>query len=431
MPSQNNRKNWHLASICLAVIILGILFYTLTANFTHILDFIHTVNHVLRPIYYGVVLAFLLSPMHKYFYQKLNEKLPVINPQRRDSLSNGISIFISLFLAFCFAYLLLAMVLPELYQSIEGLVQSIPQDFTVQAPLWLEEFFRAHPATYAKVEPYYEGILMGMNEWIQTDIAPSLNSVEGILSMVESLLLPNLSTMVSSISQFIAAIISLLLDIIVAIIVSIYLLTRKKTFGAQSKKVLYAVFPVAWGDLILGETRNAYRILSGFINGKLIDSLIIALICLIGANMLKLPYTPLIATVIGVTNIIPFFGPFIGAIPCCILIFFVSPIKCLYFIGFIIALQQFDGNILGPKILGESTGLASFWVLFSIILFGGIFGVAGMIFGVPVFATIYSMLSRFIKFLLEKKELPQETTNYEAYWDKFYDHFTDIAPKNN
>lgn len=430
MPSQNNRKNWHLASICLAVIILGILFYTLTANLSHILDFIRTVNQVLRPIYYGVILAFLLSPVHKYFYEILKEKLPVISAHRRNSLSNGLSIFISLFLAFCLVYLLLAMVLPELYQSIEGLVQSIPQDFTLQAPLWLEEFFQEHPATYAKIAPYYEGILVGINQWIQAEVAPSLNSVDGILSVMESLLLPNLSTMVTSLSQFIAAIVSLILDIVVAIIVSIYLLTRKKTFGAQSKKVIYALFPVPWADLMLGETRNAYRILSGFINGKLIDSLIIAIICLIGANMLKLPYAPLIATVIGVTNIIPFFGPFIGAIPCGILIFFVSPIKCLYFIGFIIALQQFDGNILGPKILGESTGLASFWVLFSIILFGGIFGVPGMIFGVPVFATFYSMLSRFIEYLLEKKDLPSETSNYEAYWDKFYEHFTDFKPKN-
>lgn len=429
MPTENNRKNWYLASICLAVIILGIIFYTLTANLSHILDFIRTVNHVLRPIYYGVILAFLLSPIHKYFHENLMDRMPIPNTQRRNSLSNGIAIFISLFLAFCLVYLLLAMVLPELYRSIEGLLQSIPQDFTFHPPLWLDEFFLSHPETFRKVEPYYEGIIMGINQWMQKEIAPSLSSVDGILSMVESLLLPNLSTMVSSISQFIAATVSFALDVVVAIIVSIYLLTRKKIFGAQAKKITYAFFPVVWGDLVLGETRNAYRILSGFINGKLIDSLIIGLICLVGANLLQLPYAPLIATVIGVTNIIPFFGPFIGAIPCCLLILLVSPIKCLYFIGFIIALQQFDGNILGPKILGESTGLASFWVLFSIILFGGIFGVPGMIFGVPVFANLYSMSSRFVKFLLKRKNLPQETANYEAYWDKFYEHFPNQSSK--
>ncbi len=431
MPTQNNRKNWYLASICLAVIVLGILFYTLTANLSHIIEFFRTVNHVLRPIYYGIILTFLLSPIHKYFYENLNEKLPIIRPQRRNSLSNGIAIFISLFLAFCVVYLLLAMVLPELYLSIEGLVQSIPQDFTIQSPQWLDKFFLSHPEIHKKVEPYYEGILVAINQWIQNEVAPSLNSVDGILSMVESLLLPNLTTMVSSISQFIATIVTFLLDVVVAIIVSVYLLTRKKTFGAQAKKITYAFLPVSWGDLVLFETRNAYRILSGFINGKLIDSLIIGIIALIGANMLKLPYAPLIATVIGVTNIIPFFGPFIGAIPCCVLIFFVSPIKCLYFIGFIIALQQFDGNILGPKILGESTGLASFWVLFSIILFGGIFGVAGMIFGVPIFATFYSMASRFVKFLLQRKELPQDTSNYEAYWDRLNDHLRTLSPKND
>lgn len=427
----SHRKNWQIASISLAVIILGILFYTLTANLSHIVDFINRVNQVLRPIYYGIILAFLLSPMHKYFSNKLFANLPFTNQKTRASLSNSGAIMISLSLAFLLIYLLLAMVLPQLYLSLEGLFQSIPEDFTFRTPDWLASFFQKHPDTYQQIAPYYEGAILSFNHWVQTELVPSLRSVDGLLSMMDSLLLPNLSTMVTSISQFISALISFTLDIVVAVIVSIYLLSRKKTFGAQAKKLTYALFSPKWSDILLRETRNAYRILSGFINGKFIDSLIISIICLIGANLLKLPYAPLIATIIGVTNIIPFFGPFIGAIPCMILIFLVSPIKCLYFIGFIIALQQFDGNVLGPKILGESTGLDSFWVLFSIILFGGIFGVSGMIFGVPVFATFYSMLSRFIKFLLAKKSFPEDTLAYEAYWDEFYAHFPELTPEKD
>ena len=160
------------------------------------------------------------------------------------------------------------------------------------------------------------------------------------------------------------------------------------------------------------ETRSAYRILSGFINGKLLDSLIIGIIALVCCNLLKFPYPMLLAVIIGVTNVIPFFGPFIGAIPCALLILLVSPLQCVYFCIFVLILQQFDGNILGPKILGDSTGLDSFWVLFSILLFGGLFGFAGMVLGVPVFAMFYSVISRLVRFGLRKKSLPEDTAVY-------------------
>ena len=152
--------------------------------------------------------------------------------------------------------------------------------------------------------------------------------------------------------------------------------------------------------------------MSGFINGKLLDSLIIGILCFFCCSLLKFPYVALISVVIGVTNIIPFFGPFIGAIPCGLLIFLVNPLQAVYFAIFILVLQQFDGNILGPKILGDSTGLASFWVLFSILLFGGLFGFAGMVLGVPVFAMIYSVISRMVAYGLRSRNLPQETKDY-------------------
>ena len=201
-------------------------------------------------------------------------------------------------------------------------------------------------------------------------------------------------------------------DLFIAIIVSVYLLARKDIFAAQSKKIVYSIFRTDIADLIVGEVRNAYKIMSGFINGKLLDSLLIGIICLVCCNIFKFPYPALIAVVIGVTNIIPFFGPFIGAIPCGLLIFLSNPLQAVYFAIFILALQQFDGNILGPKILGDSTGLASFWVLFSILLFGGLFGFAGMVLGVPVFAMIYSVISRLTAYSLRSRGLPQDTENY-------------------
>ena len=208
------------------------------------------------------------------------------------------------------------------------------------------------------------------------------------------------------------AFVGLLTDILIAVIVSVYLLVRKDKMAAQSKKIVYSIFPTHVGDFIVEETRNAYRILSGFINGKLVDSLIIGMICLVCCNLFDFPYPALIATVVGVTNIIPFFGPFIGAIPCSLLILLVNPVQCIYFVIFILALQQFDGNILGPKILGDSTGLDAFWVLFSILLFGGLFGFAGMVLGVPVFAMFYSIVNRLVRYGLRKKGLPQDTSKY-------------------
>lgn len=428
---KQDRKNWHIAAICLTVIVLGILFYFFTANILTIIAFFQKVNDILRPIYYGTILAFLLAPIYNFLYKKLMEYLPVKLEKLKKGLCNALSIFLSLSLAFLLFYMLLAMVLPELYDSITGLIQSIPSDFQFSTPQWLLDYFQQNPDVYENIGPIYEAIVVGINNFIDTEVAPMVNSVDGFTSFAQTTLLPHLTGVVTGVSTFVVGVVGLFFDMIVAVIVSIYLLSCKKTFSAQAKKLSYAVFPVAVADFLLGEVRNAYRILSGFINGKIIDSMIIGIICWIGCNMLKMPYSSLIATVIGVTNVIPYFGPFIGAIPCGVLVFLVSPIKCLYFVGFIVALQQFDGNILGPKILGESTGLSSFWVLFSILLFGGIFGVVGMILGVPIFATFYSMMSRFIKYLLAKKNMPQDTGSYEAYWETFHQKSTAVVPKED
>lgn len=407
-----NNKNVHIATICLSVVMFGILFYFLTANFSHIISFIKEVNVVLTPIYTGAIIAFLLLPVHEYFFVLLQEKLPISDDKKKMGLSNALAILMSLLLAFMVMYLLLALVLPQLYLTVENIIQSVPDTSNLGTPTWLLKYFEENPETYETIAPYYTEIVIAIDAWIQKDVLPYFNSVDNFLAFAQSILLPNITGVVTGVSQFVVGLVSFIADMLVAIIVSIYLLSRKRMFAAEAKKLTYALLSNKGAELLLFEVRNAYRIMSGFISGKLLDSLIIGIICFIGATILKLPYAPLVATVIGVTNIIPFFGPFIGAVPCGILIFFVSPIKCLYFVIFIIVLQQFDGNILGPKILGDSTGLGSFWVLFAIILFGGIFGILGMFLGVPIFATFYSMVSRLSKYLLENKGMPVETEFY-------------------
>ena len=286
------------------------------------------------------------------------------------------------------------MVLPQLYLSIVGLVNAVPEYIRIMQQ-WLLDFLADNPEIQTAVLPYYNSLAQSVEQWLSSDMLPNLESVNSTLDWLKAEILPQLTGVVSSVSSGVVALALLLKDILIAIIVSVYLLARKDVFAAQSKKIVYSVFRTDVADLLVEETRSAYRILSGFINGKLVDSLIIGIIALVCCNLFRFPYPMLLAVIIGVTNIIPFFGPFIGAIPCALLILLVSPLKCLYFVIFIFVLQQFDGNILGPKILGQSTGLSAFWVVFSIMLFGGLFGFVGMFIGVPTFAVIYSNIRAF------------------------------------
>ena len=247
---------------------------------------------------------------------------------------------------------------------------------------------------------------------LSSDLLPNLESASSTMAWLRSEVLPQLTGVVTSVSAVVMALFALCKDIIVAVIVSVYLLARKDILAAQSKKIVYSLFPTRVADLLVEESRSAYRIMSGFINGTLVDSLLVGVLCLICFTFFRFPYPMLLAVIIGVTNVIPFFGPFIGAIPCGLLILLVSPTQCLYFVIFIFVLQQIDGNILHPKILGSSVGLASFWVLFSVLLFGGLFGFLGMVLGVPVFAMFYSAVSRLVRRGLKRRGLPLDTEEY-------------------
>ena len=201
-------------------------------------------------------------------------------------------------------------------------------------------------------------------------------------------------------------------NVLIGIIISIYVLMSKEEFIGQSKKLMYALLPGKSANAVIHTVHKSNEIFGGFISGKLLDSLIIGILCFICLSLMKMPYTVLVSVIVGVTNVIPFFGPYLGAIPSAILIMLANPIQGVYFILFILILQQFDGNILGPAILGESTGLSSFWVVFAILVGGGIFGILGMIIGVPAFAVIFYVFRRTVNHILKKKQLPQDSGNY-------------------
>ncbi|MBO5341023.1 MAG: AI-2E family transporter [Oscillospiraceae bacterium] len=391
------------------VIAASLLFCFCLLRFELIASFFRTLAYILRPITYGLVLAFLLLPVHRNIHSTLKgvtagawSKSP-----RAARWVNFISILLSLLVLLLVVWLLLAMVLPQLYISIVGLIKAMP-GYISSLQILLMEFLKNNPEIQSVLLPIYESAASSLQEWLQMELLPNLESVQSTLNLLESVFWPGFS----SVASIVIDVLYWLKDVLIALIVSVYLLVRKDMFAAQSKKIVYSILPTRQADLIVEETRSAYRILSGFIIGKIIDSLIIGIICFVCCSLFGFPYPALVATVIGVTNVIPFFGPFIGAIPCILLILLVNPMQSLYFALFILILQQFDGNILGPKILGDSIGLDAFWVLFSILLFGGLFGFTGMVLGVPVFAMIYSILNRLIRNGLRRKQLPIETEDY-------------------
>lgn len=242
--------------------------------------------------------------------------------------------------------------------------------------------------------------------------------MESVQNFAKVHLLPNINNIISGVSASLWTMVTMVKNLGIGLIVAVYLLNSRKIFRRQTKLVIHALLPYKEyppkkngkpveqrADWVIRELHILNDYLGGFIKGKLLDSLIIGVICMVFTACTNMPYAVLISVVIGVTNIIPFFGPFIGAIPSAILILMVSPIQCVYFVIFVIILQQFDGNILGPKILGNTTNLSSFWVLFAILLFGGVFGIVGMVIGVPVFAFIYQLIREWVLDRLEEQKL--------------------------
>lgn len=290
---------------------------------------------------------------------------------------------------------LLILVLPRLVESVKKIIDSVPT-YIVQVQVFAEQVLKAYPDVELLSDEAYNRIMEHIESWISTDLIPQMN------------------ILVTKLTSGILGVFSSLFNLFIGIVVSVYVLMGQKRFIGQGKKILYALMKPEAANGVITIIRQSNRIFGGFISGKLIDSLIIGIICFIGLYFMKTPYMVLVSVIVGVTNIIPFFGPYIGAVPSALLILLVDWRQCIYFVVFIVILQQIDGNILGPKILGNSTGLSAFWVVFAILLGGGLFGFAGMLLGVPVFAVIYYMIKTYIEWRLYRKNLPTSTEEYSA-----------------
>ena len=382
----------------LAVIAASILIFFAFYKFSVIKNAVVKLVRILMPFIIGAVIAYLLTPVYNSLHHNLFDILKGrMKEPKAQSTAKGLAVLLSIALAIGLIVGLIALVVPELITSITGLATNMPE-YLSRGGTWLDNFLKDKGIAAGGITQAYEELSSSLESWVRTDLLPNIQ--DGMNSFMG-----NLFTGVKTAA-------TVLSNVIIGFIVAIYILSDKERLLASTKKVLYSIAGSQRGNEIVDHMRYVHKVFGGFMQGKILDSFIIGILCFVGASLLNLPYTLLVSVVIGITNVIPFFGPIIGAVPCAVLILLTDPLKCLYFIIFILALQQFDGNILGPRILGNATGVNAFGVLFAIIFFGGLFGFVGMIVGVPLFAVISSLVQEFIDQRLQKNQLSLDTDDY-------------------
>ena len=396
-PEKQYEKYWYAGLTGFCVIVAAVIVYVVVSNLSGVGRVISAINSALMPVYIGVVVAYLLSPLvdktdHHIFIPLWN-KVFKNKEKKAQRMARGCSVFVVLVMALLVLFGILMLVVPEIIDSITSLAKSLPSYYT-NVKNWGIHIFKSNPQFADYFTRISKGLFDKLLDWLQND------------------LLPNSGKFLAVITDGVVNATSVLLDLFIGIIISIYLMAGKESFCAQCKKMFFAILSVQKAEHVLAVLSETHGVFAKFISGKIIDSLIVGVLTFIIMNIAGIPYTVLISVLIGVTNIIPFFGQYIGIIPSAILVFIASPSKGILFLILIIVLMQFDGNVLGPKILGDSIGLKSFWILFSILFFGSLFGILGMICAVPVFAVIYRMVKRWCAGRLARKKMPTETACY-------------------
>ena len=381
---------------------LSIIFFFLIYRFDGFGSAISTLTNILMPFIYGAVIAYLLKPVCNTIEGFLRRFIP----EKLNGLISAVSIALTILFGLLVIYALVMMIVPQLITSVTSLYYTAQRNFA-RFVQWANhvEFIENNEKIMDLLNTAYDTMTTNLDGWVKNTLIPSMQDI------------------VSGAAIGVLSVVTWAKNLIIGIIVAVYMLASRKRFVQQAKLVFYSVFKPRWAQLIIEEIQYADKMFGGFINGKIMDSAIIGVLCYIGCLIFKFPSALLVSVIIGVTNVIPFFGPFIGAIPATLLILIQNPIKALWFILFVLVLQQVDGNIIGPKILGNTTGLSSFWVLFAILLFGGLWGFVGMIVGVPLFAVIYDVIKKLVIHGLKRNE---EIELLQTYHDKFGDPEDDI-----
>lgn len=387
-----NKKYNTVALYAALVIAANVLLIVAILKFDAIASVFGTLMRVLSPVIWGLIIAFLMNPImvntEKLFKKKKEGSSGKL--MRAFSVTIASLVFLGIVVG------LLVIVVPELVESIKNLFNNMG-NFRDKLENWIKNTFSNYPSL---VETATEKI----------------DAFTKDASVIFEKIQPMMDDLVSGAWD----VLSFIKDFVLGFIVSIYMLCNKETLLAQIKKTIVSITKKSTCAKIMNVSSQANKVFSGFITGKIIDSIIIGLLCFIGLTLMGMPYNIMIAVIVGVTNIIPFFGPIIGAVPSTLLMLIVDPKKAILLFIFILILQQFDGNILGPKILGDSTGLPGFWVLVSLIICGGLFGFAGMVLAVPMFALLYSFTRSWVENKLKRKKLPVTTEYYKQDIEHLY-----------
>lgn len=349
-----------------------------------------------RGVIFGLIIAYIIEPVcaaiERFFLRFLKNRKYGPQTAKWLGIILGLLAFVGVIAGILWA------IIPGTIDSIGTIVNSIP-DYARTIQTFIETHITKHPNVAETLSSFVDSALDSLQSWMSSGMKNLANEV-----------VTKITTGVVNVVKFVA-------DLLIGLIASVYVLRDKKRIVNQLKKAVYALFNLAHADDILDTIREGHHIFGDFIHGKILDSLIIGILCMIGTSILRIPYSLLISVIVGVTNLIPFFGPLIGAVPSALLVLVVSPIKCLQFIIFIIILQQLDGNVIGPHIVGHRTGINEFWVTFSLLLFGGIFGFFGMLIGVPLFGLIYFIIVKLMNRHLAKKGLPTASDDYAGVSD--------------
>lgn len=395
---KGKEQNVYLAKIGLMIFITFaccILFFFMLLRYQGFADGWHKIVGAAQSIIIGLVLAYLLNPIMEFLERKLYKRLKgkMKTDQKAKKLSRGLGIAGAILFLLIIIILLIAAIVPSVISCIVGVIDTLPGN--------VQNFIKV-----------VQSGKLGEYEVTGTISDMLTKLVDYVENWATKTLLPEAKTYLLQITSGMINMVKAVINFLVGIIVAAYVLMIKESLIGQSKKAIYAIFKPRQGNIIIETMHKADEIFGGFIIGKIIDSAIIGVICYVGCSILHIPDAMLVAVIVGVTNIIPVFGPFIGAVPSLLLVVVQSPWHALYLLIFIIILQQVDGNIIGPKILGSSTGLSSFWVMFAILIGGGLFGFLGMLLGVPVFAMIYYIVQRLVNHSIGNRQLPIATDAY-------------------
>ena len=378
--------------ICFSGLAIYVIF-----NFSTILGLIKSLLNIMTPVINGLALAYILMPLMNFMERSWTMPLFTIGGRTLDHKGKkrcrAVSITLTLAIFIGILYMFFRLIIPQLMTSIRSIIYQLPR-YVNNLQVFIDNLLKDEPEIEHTVNSWLESLYDETNDLMQNTIIPQAENLLRIVSL--------------SVIRFVKS----MINIIIGLIISVYLMFSKELMCGQGKKILYALYDTKDANKLISGIRFTHKTFTGFLFGKLVDSIIIGVLCFIVISIVDIPYAILVSVIVGVTNIIPFFGPYIGAIPSALLILMINPVKALYFLIIIIIIQQIDGNIIGPKILGDSTGLSSFWVVFSITIFGGLFGMAGFVLGVPTFGVIYALIKYKVNNKLKEKNLPDDTTPY-------------------